>query len=122
MIIFESKIVSIGLGATEFFNHGILVLFRESCPSELRDVSIIHAPGKVSGSIEVGDHLVIGKTSYLITAIGDVVNLNLEQLGHLVVKFNDRKAPELPGDLCVEGKFNPLLLYPGQLIRIERRL
>ncbi|HHW02163.1 MAG TPA: hypothetical protein GXX35_05065 [Thermoanaerobacterales bacterium] len=34
---------------------------------------------------------------HLITAVGDVANKNLKDLGHVVLNFNGNTTPELPG-------------------------
>lgn len=120
MALFETRVVEIGPGAAEFLNEGILVLFGEGCPPELRDVAVIHAPGTVTGEVAAGHVLVIGGAAFEVTAVGEVVNRNLRTLGHLVIKFNARTKPELPGDLCVAGGPLPPL-GPGTEIRIEPR-
>lgn len=51
--------------------------------------------------------LKIGKIDYQITAVGDEVNTNLQNLGHIAVKFTGEKKAELPGSLYVEKKTFP---------------
>ena len=98
--------------------HQILVLFQVGAPEELAVFSVLHQPTVNKANIEAGDVLWLGTASYRILAVGEVANRNLESLGHLVVKFNGRKEPELPGDVCVEQK--PLVaLKVGDEIRIE---
>lgn len=84
----------------------------------MADFSVLHKPTINEANIEAGDVLWLGTASYRILAVGEVANRNLESLGHLVIKFNGREEPELPGDVCVEQK----LLVPlevGDEIRIE---
>ena len=56
--------------------------------------------------------------AFTVLAVGDVANNNLENLGHLILKFNGETEPEMPGDVCLENKPLPKLV-PGLLIRIE---
>ena len=46
---------------------------------------------------------------YLITAVGDIAQSNLETLGHLTVVFSGAKEAGLPGSICVEAKPMPKL-------------
>ncbi|TMD81649.1 MAG: PTS sorbitol transporter subunit IIA, partial [Chloroflexi bacterium] len=87
-------------------------------PEELASFSVLHQPEITSGTVEVGDTLVLRSESYRVRAVGSVANENLQALGHLVVKCNDLDEPELPGDVCVDAK--PLvMLAVGDEIRIE---
>lgn len=118
MDIFRSRVVAVGPEAGELLGAGILILFGPSAPPELRQVAVIHAPGIVSGPLAPGQHLWLGGQAYTVTGVGARAEANLRALGHLVVKFDGRAAPELPGDLCVEARPAPPLA-PGVPIRIE---
>lgn len=52
-------------------------------------------------TLRIGDH------DYLITAVGNEVNTNLKNLGHIAVRFTGDEAAELPGSLYVEKKEFP---------------
>ena len=118
MLKYRTRVVSIGDQVDAFVKAQILVLFQAGAPEELASFSVLHQPEITSGTVEVGDTLVLRSESYRVRAVGSVANENLQALGHLVVKCNDLDEPELPGDVCVDAK--PLvMLAVGDEIRIE---
>lgn len=118
MGVFNTKVIGTGPLAGEFFQAGMVVLFSDQAPPELRELAVLHSPSDYTGEVRPGQYLWIGNQAFAITAVGDVVNRNLSDLGHAVIKFNGRTAPELPGDLCVEALPVPVI-GPGAVIRIE---
>jgi PTS system glucitol/sorbitol-specific IIA component len=88
----------------EFMEGGIIVLFGSDAPDELTEFSILHSGKDLIHPVKSGDRLCIGEETYTILAVGEVANTNLANLGHLILKFNGRTEPELPGDICVEMK------------------
>lgn len=52
--------------------------------------------------IEVGQTLQIGEDNYKITAVGNEVNRNLNNLGHMAVKFTGETEAGMPGSIYVE--------------------
>lgn len=116
-VIFSTKVTSLGPLVPEFIKEKILVFFQEGAPPELMEISVLHQPEILTGEVKPGDILLINNHSFKITAVGEVANANLKHLGHLVIKFNARTFPELPGDVCVEEKEIPPL-FPGTLVQI----
>lgn len=115
---YRTRVVSVGEQVDAFVKEQILVLFQVGAPEELASFSVLHQPDVTTGTLEVGDTLLLGAEPYRVRAVGSVANNNLHALGHLVVKCNDRDEPELPGDVCVDAK--PLvMLAVGDEIRIE---
>ena len=118
MIIFNGKVISIGELVKEFIDEGILVLFGLNAPPELAEFSLIHDNEKVEASVEDGDALYIDGKCYKILSVGTVANKNLENLGHLVIKFNGLEKARLPGDVNVEKKKIPEICV-GTIIQIK---
>ena len=56
---------------------------------------------------------------YLITAVGDIAQSNLEILGHLTVVFSGGKEAGLPGSICVEAKPMPKLAIGSKISIVE---
>jgi PTS system glucitol/sorbitol-specific IIA component len=104
MVKYEAKVVEIGPLVSEFIEAGIIVLFEIGAPPELAEFSILHEHGPLKGEVVVGDIVLIDSESFQVTAVGDVANQNLANLGHLIMKCNGLTEPELPGDVCVEVK------------------
>ncbi|QBS36619.1 PTS sorbitol transporter subunit IIA [Thermaerobacter sp. FW80] len=119
MTVFESRVLELGPEAEELIAAGFLILFGPSAPPELRQVAVIHEPRHHRAPLEPGQHLWVGPNRYTITAVGSMANQNLQNLGHVVIKFNGRTEPELPGDVCVETWPTPAV-RPGMWIRVER--
>ena len=47
--------------------------------------------------------------TFNITAVGEIAEKNLANLGHITVSFNGLTGPTLPGTICVEKKEMPRL-------------
>lgn len=115
---YEVEVTAVGEEVTGFVEAGVLVLFGEDVPDELRPFSVVHQGGILRSNVRPGDEVRLGDTPYRVTAVGAVANANLTNLGHLVLKCSGAPAAELPGDVVVEAK--PLVMVePGTIIRIS---
>lgn len=99
---FDTQINNIGPSVTDFLGEKMLILFGENAPAELAEYCLLINVKNVEGDIEVGDKLLLGNHEYKITAVGDAVKKNLSSLGHITLKFDGSKNPELPGTLYLE--------------------
>jgi PTS system glucitol/sorbitol-specific IIA component len=118
MLKYQATISAIGPLVQDFLNEGIIVLFGQQAPEELQEFAILHDGKTLHAPLEAGDRVSFDDTSYRVLAVGDVVNENLANLGHLVLKCNGQSQPEMPGDVCVESKPPPTLRV-GMTLRIE---
>lgn len=97
---YETEIVEIGSLALDFSSESMLIMFKAGAPSELRELSVVHeVKTALTGCPAAGDIFVIGDAEYRITAVGDVACKNLEQLGHVTLRFDEAKNAELPGNI-----------------------
>jgi glucitol/sorbitol PTS system EIIA component len=101
---YKATVTEIGPLVGEFTEAGILVFFGDDAPPELREFSIIHDGKELIEDVVPGDAVIIDGSLYKVLAVGDVANKNLANLGHLIIKFNGKDEPKLPGDVCVEKK------------------
>jgi PTS system glucitol/sorbitol-specific IIA component len=101
---YEMQVTGIGELTDEFTAEGILVFFGEGAPEELLDFAIIHTHTDLKEPVAPGDEIVFEGQSFKVTAVGEVANENLSNLGHLVMKTTGETEAELPGDVCVEAK------------------
>jgi glucitol/sorbitol PTS system EIIA component len=115
---YQSTVTGVGELAGEFFAEGIVVLFGEDAPEELREVAVVHRPQVTDGGLEPGDRIVLGDQTLTVTAVGPVADQNLVNLGHLVIKRNGATTHAQPGDVCCDQGVIPALT-PGDEIRIE---
>jgi len=114
---YHMRVVEIGPLVEEFVQAGILVFFQVGAPPELAEFSILHEPSDSFTDVEPGDIVAIDGNRFRVTAVGEVANKNIRDLGHLIMKANGRSEPELPGDVCVEEKDLPPIEV-GTIIQI----
>lgn len=100
---YEMEVLRIGPMLSEFIAEGILVFFGEGAPEELEEFAIIHKHSDLTSPVEPGDRFDIDGTVMTVTAVGEVANENIANLGHVVLKANGNSEPEMPGDVCVEA-------------------
>lgn len=117
-LIYSTVVSGIGKMAEAFYEEKLIILFQDNAPDELADYCVLHAGNAVSDAIRMGDVLVIGGEEYEITYVGDVVQENLKQLGHITLRF-DGKTEGLEGSLCLEEKELPVICI-GDSISIYR--
>ena len=113
--IFQTEIIELGEQVDAFFEEGMFVLFGDNVPDTLKDFCHFIDQKKVDGTIKKGDKLVVDQKEYLITAVGDIAQSNLETLGHLTVVFSGAKEAGLPGSICVEAKPMPKLAIRSKI-------
>lgn len=95
---YETVVVGIGASALEFRDEKMLVLFKDGAPEELLEFSIAHKTKiDLTEKIKVGDKFRIDEVEYKVSAIGDVANKTLLELGHATLKFDGAGSAQLPG-------------------------
>ncbi|UFT98601.1 PTS glucitol/sorbitol transporter subunit IIA [Radiobacillus kanasensis] len=109
IIIYESVITELGKDIDSLLSADMLVIFNETAPDELKEISAIHRHEPWKSEVEVGDQLVIGDDAYEITCVGGKVNETLHTLGHCTISFSGDTETDMPGTLCVEKKALPIL-------------
>ena len=118
-VIFQTEVIDLGEQVDAFFEEGMFVLFGENVPDTLKDFCYFINTKDVDGTIRQGDRLVIDGSEFLITAVGDIDQSNLEALGHLTVVFSGAKEAGLPGSICVEAKPMPKLVEGSKISIVE---
>lgn len=118
MSIFSTEVIDIGNEASEMINAGFFILFGEKVPAELKDYCYIIKLQPVTGEIVPGKKLILDGQEILITAVGNEVTDNLENLGHVTVKFDGSTIAELPGTIYAE-EINGFHLKIGDNIYIN---
>lgn len=105
--IYQNEIKSIGTFAKDFLQEKMLILFGNEAPDGLKDYCYGIDVTPLNGEIRTGHHVSIGNRSFKITAVGHLVKKNLVNLGHITIKFDGSKIPELAGTLYLEDKAVP---------------
>lgn len=107
MTIFKTKVKGIGLEAALFKAEKMIILFGEAAPDGLAEYCYNIEINQTTQPIEEGMQLFVDGKKFKITAVGSVVNQNLNTLGHITIKFDGSTVAELPGTLYVEDKTIP---------------
>ena len=81
---YDTRISGWGECALEFLNEdcNFLIIFNETAPQELADISVLHTVAMLQEEPCVGDTVQICDVSYTITAIGFEALHTLKELGH----------------------------------------
>jgi PTS system glucitol/sorbitol-specific IIA component len=114
---YHTRVQAIGEMTPQFREQGLLIFFGEMAPEELHEFVIRHRPLQADAIPVPGDVIELDGDSYVVTAVGDVVQDNLLKLGHFCLKADGSTTAPLPGDVCVEARQLPDL-HIGSVMRI----
>jgi len=120
LILYEGNVIEIGPLVSEFIDAGIMVFFGDGAPPELVEFSVIHDAKYLKDQIVSGDYFKLKEKSFKVMAIGDVANINIKYLGHIILKFNGKNKPDLPGDIILEESEIPKITI-GDKFQFYRR-
>ncbi|BDR58217.1 PTS glucitol/sorbitol transporter subunit IIA [Xylocopilactobacillus apicola] len=113
--IFSTQVKEIGTDAKEFKEIKMMILFGDEAPDALRSSCYIIDLKPVAKEIEKDMILKIDDNSYPITAVGNEVQRNLTNLGHIAISFTGASSAELPGTLYVEDHDYPEVLVGSRV-------
>ena len=99
---YATTVTAVGEQVAGFVDHGLLIWFAEGAPEELHFFSVLHRPTVTTGGVRPGDTVRIDDQVFRVTAVGEVANENMVNLGHMDLKANGDTEPPLPGDICLE--------------------
>jgi PTS system glucitol/sorbitol-specific IIA component len=116
---YAATVTAVGEQVGEFVGQGLLIWFAEGAPEELHFFTVLHRPTVTTGGVRPGDLVRIDDKAFRVTAVGEVANDNMVNLGHIDMKANGASEAPLPGDLCLEELPLPEP-RPGTMLVIER--
>jgi PTS system glucitol/sorbitol-specific IIA component len=99
---YSTTVTAVGEQVAEFVENGLLIWFAEGAPEELHFFAVLHRPTVTTGGVRAGDVVSIDDKAFRVTAVGEVANDNMVNLGHMDLKANGDTEPPLPGDICLE--------------------
>ena len=99
---YATTVTAVGEQVAEFITQGLLVWFAEGAPEELHFFTVLHRPTVTTGGVRPGDLVRIDDKAFRVTAVGEVANDNMVNLGHMDLKANGAAEAPLPGDICLE--------------------
>lgn len=117
-MLYRTEVTHVGDYATEALSDNMMILFNDNAPADVADYCFIHPHAQLTGKIIPGANLILGSQRFPITAVGDVVNQNLGELGHITIRFDGGDVAEYPGTVHVQG-ICPDALVTGTAIIFE---
>ena len=100
-IVYENVVKEIGSQVGAFGDEELIILFGDHAPDGLREYCHLIDVKPTIERIQVGQILTLGDKVYEITAVGNVVEKNLVELGHITIMFDGANEAALPGTLYV---------------------
>ncbi|MCT1709909.1 PTS sorbitol transporter subunit IIA [Dermabacter sp. HMSC06F07] len=117
--LWSANISQIGADAEMMFSEGVIILFGEPVPPSLAEVALVHTGGStLTRDLVVGDVVDIDGHKYTVTALGEIANKNLAELGHIVLYVNQPDQSVLPGAVLVSGPDEFTTPQVGAKIRV----
>lgn len=104
-VIYENEVKACGPMAKAF--DGILVIFGDNAPAEIKDFCYAVSVNPINGTIQAGQTVRFGDEKYKITAVGEEAPHTLAGLGHCSFNFSGQTEVELPGTIYLEKKPMP---------------
>ena len=107
----RSRVLEVGELAY-FDEYEILILFNESAPVELRDVSIVHTfiDEPHQDMLKIGSKIMFQDQEYTIDEIGPLATEKLVELGHASFFFGmEEETQLLPGAILLHPHKRPIL-------------
>lgn len=118
-IIWQATISSVGEYAACFLSEKRLILFSDNAPKDIRDYCITHHGGELINPLSIHQNIVLFGITYSISAIGDVADKNLKELGHITLLFDGAENAELPGNIHLIGPVPTALPTQGNITIFE---
>lgn len=115
---YKSEIIELGVSVDEMIQLGMLILFSNDAPNELRDYCVIHSNDQLLKDLKVNQKIYIGKDQYTISSIGSSALQQWQELGHVTLRFDGQLTPELPGTVHLNEKFKRIPKI-GEFIKVE---
>ena len=117
--IYENQVKALGVAVEEFKDSGLLIIFGENAPEELRDYCYSVSVNPINGTIAAGQTLKFDDAEYKITAVGSEAPVTLAGLGHCTINFSGQTTVDLPGTIYVESKPMPTISIGTKIQIIE---
>jgi PTS system glucitol/sorbitol-specific IIA component len=115
-VIYQTTITRIGDSAPDALSDNMLITFREGAPADIAEFCFIHNHGTLSGTLQPGTCFELGEQRYPVTAVGNVAEQNLRELGHITLRFDGQTQAEYPGTVHVTGPV-PEEIVPGYILK-----
>ena len=100
---YATTIVEVGPDAPSFLAGKMAITFAGDAPEALRAFCYLIEPAEMTGSLAVGQEVLIGDQIWTITALGNLAEKNLVALGHVTLVFDGASEPRMDGCVHLTG-------------------
>ena len=103
--IYTTKVQKLGSMVEAFKGEKMMIMFNENAPEELADYCVLHRGNRLTSIVEAGDIFKTAEETYEVVYVGNQVQKNLKDLGHITLRFNNNcEGESLEGSLYLEDK------------------
>lgn len=114
---YTTTVLEVGAEASAFLMENMAITFGGNAPEELRPYCFIIEKAELTGTLAVGQTVRVGPQVWTITALGEVAEKNLANLGHVTLVFDGEAEPRMPGAVHLTGVDEvPALVQGAQLV------
>lgn len=98
----KTRVTAVGPEVADLAEGGVVILFADGSPSELAEVSVLHAveADPAVDAPAVGAKISIGTLEATITSVGTSAWQKVLDIGHVVISFNGAEGTDRPGEIC----------------------
>lgn len=100
---YTTRILSVGPEASSFLEEKLAITFAGNAPEELRDYCYLIEDAVLEGHLAVGQLVEVGAQDWRITALGEIAEKNLDNLGHVTLAFDGSPEPRMDGAIHLGG-------------------
>jgi PTS system glucitol/sorbitol-specific IIA component len=104
---YKTTVTTFGELYAEFYEQGMIVVFNDSAPGELAELSALHTVAVLDRDVKTGDTVLLGNKKYTVSAVGKEANYTLRKMGHCTFVFTGAETAELDGHIVLKGDGMP---------------
>lgn len=116
---YTTTVLEVGAEASAFLMENMAITFGGNAPEELRPYCFLIEKAELSGSLTVGQRVLIAHQEWTVSAVGDVAEQNLAALGHVTLVFDGEAEPRMGGAIHLSGLDEAPALVQGALVVFE---
>lgn len=114
---YTTKVIEVGPDAPAFLDEKMAITFSGEAPESLRSYCFLIEDAELTAPLTVGMPVRIADQTWTITAIGDVAEKNLGNLGHVTLVFDGEAEPRMPGAVHLGGvDATPALAFGSEVV------
>jgi PTS system glucitol/sorbitol-specific IIA component len=104
---YKTTVTGFGELYAELYEQGMIVVFNDTAPKELAELSVLHTVAALNRDVRPGDTVLLGNKTYRVSAVGKEANHTLGKMGHCTFVFTGAETAELDGRIVLKGDGMP---------------